>query len=101
QRIDAPLDNAVQINYTIDTGRQHEIQSVRIQGHDHFTTTDTMARMKVHGPGLFGRGVFSPEMLAQDVRAIEAMYRNNGFEEVEVTADSPETDHATDIVISI
>ncbi len=101
ERIDAPLDNAVQINYRVDTGRQHEVRSVRIQGNEHFTTDEITARTKVRGPGMLGRGVFSPDILEQDVRAIGAMYRNAGFEEAKVTSDSPETDHAVDIVISI
>jgi outer membrane protein insertion porin family len=101
ERIDAPLDNAVQINYKISPGQQHEIQSLRIEGNQHFTIGQIQARMKVRGPGVFGRGVFSPTILQQDTRAIEAMYRNEGFEDTSVTADLQETDHAVDIVISI
>src|SRR5262249_8827161 len=101
ERIDAPLDNAVQINYQIDRGRQHEIQRVEIKGNQRFTTEEIKKRMKVHGPGLLGRGSFSPEMLNQDKRAIEAMYRNAGYEDVVVNSDIQETDHTVDIVISI
>jgi outer membrane protein insertion porin family len=101
ERIDAPLDNAVQINYKVTPGQQHAIRSLRIEGNQHFTTEQIQARMKVRGPGMFGGGVFSPTILQQDTRTIEAMYRNEGFEDTAVTADPQETDHAIDIVISI
>src|SRR4029079_11820751 len=62
ERIDAPLDNAVQINYRVAAGRQHAVQSVQIKGNQHFTRDEVSNRMKVRGPGVLGKGVFSPSL---------------------------------------
>jgi outer membrane protein insertion porin family len=100
--IQARLENAVQINYTIDKGTQHEIHSIHIQGNQHFTTDQIKARMKVRGPGIFSRGIFSPQLLEQDRLNILALYQRAGFVETTVDTESPEEKgHNVDIVITI
>ena len=99
--IEAPLDNAIQINYTVVPGASHHIQTVTIQGNLHFTTEEIRARIKVRRSQLFARGVFSADILAEDVRTIQTMYRNAGFQETDVRGTSEEIDHSVDIVIQI
>jgi len=101
ETIEAPLDNAIQIKYPISPGISHRIEAVRIEGNMHFSTKDIRARMKVREASLFSRGVFSREMLDQDVQTIQAMYRNAGFEGTTVQGTYQEHEHIVDIVIQI
>src|SRR5882762_320431 len=84
ETIEAPLDNAFQIKYAISPGVSHRIEAVRIEGNTHFST-----------------GVFSRELLDQDVQTIQAMYRNAGFEGTTVQGTYQENEHIVDIVIQI
>ena len=50
---------------------------------------------------LFNRGVFSPEIQEEDVRTIEAMYRNAGYEGTTVVGAYEEIDHVLTITLQI
>ncbi len=99
QVIEAPLDNAIQINYNITPGVSHHIESVSILGNKQISTEEIRKRIKIRKGSLFSRGVFSRELLDQDVRTIEAMYRNGGYEGTSVRGSYGERDHAIDVVI--
>src|SRR6266850_2229635 len=101
ETITAPLDNAIQINYSIQPSMKHEILSVQIVGNQHFTTDEIRRRMKVRKGELLNPSVFSTEALNEDVRTIEAMYRNAGFEGTKVNGKYAEVDHAINITIEI
>jgi outer membrane protein insertion porin family len=101
EQIDAPLDNAVQINYSIQPGMKHEIQSVSIEGNQFFKTDEIRRRMKVRGGELLNPTVFSADALNGDVRTIEGMYRNAGFEGTVVKGDYREVNHGITISIEI
>ena len=99
--IEAPLDNAIQINYTIVPGVRHTIEGVRIAGNGIFTADEIQNRILVRKGQLFNRGVFSPDLLDEDVRTIEAMYRNAGYEGTTVTGAFEENDHVVTVVLQI
>ncbi len=99
--IPAPLDNAIQINYPIQPGVKHGILSVAIEGNYHFTTDDIRAPMKVRKGQFLNPSFFSPEALNDDVRTIEAMYRNAGFEGTIVKGNYKELNHGINITIEI
>jgi outer membrane protein assembly complex protein YaeT len=99
--IEAPLDNAIQVKYTIVPGVSHRIEAVRIEGNMHFSTRDIRARMKVREATLFSRGVFSREILDEDVQTIQAMHRNAGFEGTTVQGSYTEHEHLVDVVIQV
>jgi outer membrane protein assembly complex protein YaeT len=99
--IEAPLDNAIQINYNISPGVSHRIKSLSILGNRQIDIEEILRRIKIRKGALFSRGVFSPELLEQDARTIEAMYRNAGYEGTSVRRSYEERDHAIDVVIQI
>lgn len=101
QVIDAPLDNATQIIYTIEPGERHRINSIRITGSTYFTEDELKSRMQIRPAGLLSRGTFSADLLEEDVRAIRLMYRNAGFEETETSGRFSEENHSIDVVIEI
>ena len=99
--IEAPLDNAIQINYMITPGVRHRINEVRIVGNTFFTTQEIKKRLRTRKGELFNRGVFSPEIQEEDVRTIEAMYRNAGYEGTTVVGAYEEIDHVLTITLQI
>jgi outer membrane protein assembly complex protein YaeT len=102
QEFTAPLDNAVQITYMIQPGNKHDVISVTIEGNHHFTTDEIRNRMKVRTGHLLNPTVFSAGALNADVRAIEAMYRNAGFESATVKGTYRESEnHAITVAIEI
>ena len=101
ETIEAPLDNAVQVNYTIDKRARHRIRSVRIRGNTHFPVEAFKGRLKIRSAGLTDLGVFSPEILNQDVQSILAVYRNAGFDGTTVEGDYEEGNHQLDVIITV
>jgi outer membrane protein insertion porin family len=99
--ITAPLDNAVQINYSIKPGTRHDILSVSVEGNHYFGTDEIRRRMKVRGGELLNPTVFSADALNADVRTIDAMYRNAGFEGTAVKGNYRERNHAINVSIEI
>jgi outer membrane protein insertion porin family len=99
--IQAPLDNAIQINYTVTPGVRHRIDEVRIVGNYVFTTDEIRKRIRTKKGALFNRGLFSPEIQEDDVHTIEAMYRNAGYEGTTVVGAYNETDHVLTITLEI
>ncbi|PYS16260.1 MAG: outer membrane protein assembly factor BamA [Acidobacteria bacterium] len=99
--IPAPLDNAIQINYAIEPGVKHEILAVAIEGNHHFSTEAIRVRMKVRKAQLLNPSFFSAEALNEDVRTIETMYRNAGFEGTIVKGNYAEVNHGVNITIEI
>jgi len=99
--VDPSLGNAIQINYTIVPGAKHEIVAVVIDGNRFFSTEDLRKRMKTRKGQLLDHGVFSADILEEDRRTIEAMYRNAGFEGTVVKAMPQDVDHAITVVIQI
>ncbi len=99
--ITAPLDNAVQINYSITPGTKHETLSVTIEGNHYFTTDEIRRRMKVRKEEFLQPSVFSADALNADVQTIQAMYRNAGFEGTVVKSNFGEANHAINVTIQI
>src|SRR5437879_5929901 len=101
ETIPAPLDNAIQINYSIQPGVKHGILSVAIEGNQYFMTDEIRRRMKVRKRELLNPSFFSTEALNEDVRTIEAMYRNAGLEGTVVKGNYGEVNHKINITIEI
>lgn len=99
--IEAPKDNAIQINYTITSGSKHRIDSVSIEGNQHFSTEEIKSKIQVRKAQIFNHGLFSRDILDEDVRIVRAMYRNAGFVDVNVRGAYEERDHALEVLILI
>lgn len=95
------LGNAIQINYVIAPGLRHKIESVEFEGNHHFTKEAIQERTRTRKAELVSRGVFSFDILEEDKRAIETMYRNAGFQGTVVRPDWKEVAHAIRVVFHI
>src|SRR5207248_1351124 len=82
-------------------GVRHHTVEVRIQGNQKFTTDQIRRRMKTRSGELLNRGVFSADILEEDRRMIDALYRSAGFEGTIVTATPEDVGHAISVLIQI
>jgi outer membrane protein insertion porin family len=78
--------NERQIVYVVERGIRHKLTDINISGNSYFDSAAIRERMQVQPAGrLFSRGLYSQALLARDVKAIEDLYRANGFQQVKVT----------------
>lgn len=100
-QVEPPLGDAVQVNYMIAPGPKHETATLRIEGNRHFKTDDIRSHLKTRTGQFMKPGVFSPQILEDDKRTIEAMYLNAGFEGTVVTTSTADKDHTINVTIQI
>jgi outer membrane protein insertion porin family len=86
RKISGPSDE-LRILYIIDPGSRHILVKVEISGNKYFREDRIRAGMRVQQAGrLFSHGRYSQGLLNQDVRELEAMYRDNGFQQAKITS---------------
>ncbi len=89
--IDHDHENIV---YVISLGERHRVVSVAIQGNRYFTTRELRERIFVQPKGFvtLRHGRYSESFATRDQKAIEALYRDNGFRDAKVdTATTDDT----------
>jgi outer membrane protein assembly complex protein YaeT len=80
-------DNQLRIVYSIDRGQRHKLAHLEIRGNRYFDLRTLQERMLTAPASLqLRRGRYSESLLAQDLAAIAAVYRANGFRDVKVTS---------------
>lgn len=93
------------IEYTIRRGPRIQVAAVVIQGNRYFGTDTIRERLYVRPASLlqFRHGRYSNEFLRRDLAAIAALYRSNGFRDVEVTSriQYPYQNKATSMAVFI
>lgn len=74
--------------YVIEPGAVHKVVKVNIEGAKNFPETHLRTMMQVQPAGrLLSHGRYTQGLLARDVRAMEDLYQNNGFEQVKIATD--------------
>lgn len=78
-------DEAFSVVYRVDAGPRQSLQAVEIRGNRFFDSATIQERMQLRPAGLpFPRGRYSQSVLEDDLQAIRALYRANGFRNAEV-----------------
>jgi outer membrane protein insertion porin family len=77
--------------YQIVKGRKHTVEEVSFRGNHNLSTSDLMDQVVIKKKNrllpFFSRGSFSNKLLRSSIQGIEALYKDNGFEQVKVTPD--------------
>jgi outer membrane protein insertion porin family len=85
KKISSPSDE-LRVIYIIDAGPRHILAKLDISGNKYFREDRLRAGMQVQQAGrLFSHGRYSQGLLSQDVRELEIMYRDNGFEQAKIS----------------
>jgi outer membrane protein assembly complex protein YaeT len=79
-----------EITYKIGLGERHRVIRVDITGNRYFQTSQIKERMYIRRRGWIQqrRGRFSDSFAKRDVDSIQALYRDSGFRDVEVTVET-------------
>jgi outer membrane protein insertion porin family len=76
------------LTYQISKGQKHVVQDIAFRGNHHLSNSDLMGQVAVKKRRpLISRGAFSEKLLQTSIAGIEALYKDNGFEQVKVTPD--------------
>ncbi len=87
-------EQEVVIDFKVDLGPRRRVQSVSVAGNRYFNSATLKELLGVHTADSLDRhGAYSQALVSNDVSAIQAVYRNNGFANVKVTPETstPET----------
>jgi outer membrane protein insertion porin family len=77
--------NRENIVYKVQLGTAHKVGSVTVTGNRYFDKSIVKERLAVQpADRANSHGIYSEQLLAQDVAAIEALYKSNGFGHVKV-----------------
>jgi outer membrane protein assembly complex protein YaeT len=86
----------VTIRYTVQLGLRRRVEKVAITGNHYFDTATLMDLIGVRAADILDRhGLYSQSLVSADVSALEAVYQNNGFSRVKVTAETSTPETAT------
>ena len=84
--VEHPGPNEEHVVYKIDPGAPHKVVSVTVTGNQYFDRGVVKERLSVQAADhVNSHGIYSQQLLAQDVAAIQALYKSNGFGNVTVT----------------
>ncbi|HEY3707164.1 MAG TPA: POTRA domain-containing protein [Terracidiphilus sp.] len=82
----SPAPGEVLIAFNVNLGEKRSVEQVSVEGNHYFSSATLVDLLSVHAASSLDRhGVYSQALVAADVSALEATYRNNGFSDVKVT----------------
>lgn len=84
-----PGPDEVDIVYKVDLGQRRKVEKVTVSGNHYFDAPTLKDLLSVHEANTLDRhGLYSQALVASDVGALKAVYQNNGFSKVDVTAQT-------------
>jgi len=88
--IEKGSQNQQVVDYTVDRGSIHRLVKIFITGNKYFITQTIRERMYITPATLirFRHGRFSEDYLKRDIQAITDLYKANGFQDVQVAAQT-------------
>lgn len=72
--------------YEIERGRKHKVESIVFKGNHEIGEGDLLAHVTVKKAHIWNHGSVSQKLLKQSVSNLEAVYRDQGFEEAKITS---------------
>jgi outer membrane protein insertion porin family len=89
-QIEKGSQNQQVIDYTVDRGSIHRLMKIFVTGNKYFITQTIRERMYITPATLirFRHGRFSEDYLKRDIQAITDLYKANGFQDVQVAAQT-------------
>jgi len=87
--------------YKIDKGKKHKVADIVVQGNQAITSKELLAQVTVKKSHFWTHGSLSQKLLKQSAANIEALYRDQGYEEVKVTPRTEEHESKTDVIFAV
>lgn len=87
--------------YKIDKGSKHKVANILVQGNHAISSGELLAQVSVKKSHFWTHGSLSEKLLKQSAANMEALYRDHGYEEVNVTSRTAERESKTDVVFEV
>jgi outer membrane protein assembly complex protein YaeT len=79
----------VVILYKVQLGPRRHVERVSVSGNHYFDSATLVQLLSVHAADALDRhGSYSQALVSTDISALQAVYQNNGFSKVKVTAET-------------
>lgn len=92
----------VTILYDVQRGSKHKVEAIRFEGNHHFTDKQLVAHILIKEKRFFFyRGDLSDDLLHKSVASLTALYKNEGFVNVNVSPEVRDHEPAIDITFRI
>ncbi len=75
------------VEFLIEEGPRLFVKSVTIKGNESISTTEIEKQLLTRKRAFFNKGYFSSRVLEDDLNAVRALYRKNGFMNPEISYD--------------
>jgi outer membrane protein assembly complex protein YaeT len=87
--LQSATDGQVTIRYQVRLGARRRVERVAVAGNRYFNSTTLKDLLSVHAADAFDHhGIYSQALVAADVSALQAVYQNNGFSKISITAQT-------------
>ncbi|MFC1855457.1 outer membrane protein assembly factor BamA [Thermodesulfobacteriota bacterium] len=89
------------INIHIYEGKPLEIRRVNFYGNDAYYDEELIEQMLTRAPGTFFKEYFVKSILDEDVKALEYLYRKDGYLDVNIQYDTYHSDDKREVTIDV
>lgn len=91
----------ISLTYQIDKGQKLKVDRIIFEGNQGISSGVLAAQIPVHKARIRGRGTYSDRLVQSSVNNIEVVYRDAGYEQVEVTARTVDHESKINVVFHI
>ncbi|PYX24162.1 MAG: hypothetical protein DMG87_03910, partial [Acidobacteria bacterium] len=70
-----------------EKGRKHRVDDISFRGNRNLSDDNLRSHLAIQQHHFLSRGRFSQKLLQKSVSDIEALYRDNGYEQIKVTPE--------------
>jgi hypothetical protein len=91
----------ISLTYVISKGSKHKVEDVSLAGNQNLSDGDLKPAIGVKQKHFLSRGKFSEKLLRQSASAIQALYHNAGYEELQVHPEVVDHEPELDVTFQI
>src|SRR5207248_6656026 len=91
----------ISLLYEIEKGRKHRVDDISFRGNRNLSDDNLRSHLAIQQHHFLSRGRFSQKLLQKSVSDIEALYRDNGYEQIKVTPEVIDHEPEIDVTFQI
>jgi outer membrane protein assembly factor BamA len=91
----------ISVTYEINKGKKHKVRGIAFKGNRALSEDQLEQQLTIKKGRLITRGKFSQKLLKSSANNIEALYKDNGYEDVKVSPQAIDHEPAVDVVFNI
>ena len=103
-KVDTNLDRQperISLTYQIDKGQKRKVDRIIFEGNERIPSGILAAQIPIHKARIRGHGTYSDRLVQTSINNVGVVYRDVGYEQVEVTARAVDRESKIDVVFHI